>query len=254
MGGGSMSEASPVATGFAVSEFSVGRTLQRATGVLLRNFLSFVSLSAIALLPLFLYLWYMLMRPSASAAAISIVIMILMIMALGSICQAIILYGAFQDLRGRPVNAPASLRKGLARALPLLGLSVMNGVATLIGFLLLVVPGLVVMSILFASIPACVVEGRGPIKSWLRSAHLTKGYRWRLFGLALCLWVLSQLVSKFLGYVALEAGGIFVSVAVICFWQALFAAYQATVVAVAYYELRLVKEGVDLNYIAAVFD
>ena len=60
-------------------------------------------------------------------------------------------------------------------------------------------------AILFASIPGCVVEGRGPIESWSRSAQLTKGYRWRLFGLALLLMVMSQVATKIIGLVAFEA-------------------------------------------------
>jgi hypothetical protein len=37
-------------------------------------------------------------------------------------------------------------------------------------------------------------------------------------------------------------------------WDALMGAYQSIVVAVAYHDLRVVKEGVDIEHIASVFD
>src|SRR5437762_649284 len=57
----------------------------------------------------------------------------------GLILQATIIYGAVNDLNGRPVSVVDSLRVGLRAFLPLFGLSILLGLAVGVGFLLLVV-------------------------------------------------------------------------------------------------------------------
>ena len=44
-----------------------------------------------------------------------------------TLAQAIVLYGAFQDMRGRPVNLAESLQVGLQRFFPIVGLAIVMG-------------------------------------------------------------------------------------------------------------------------------
>jgi hypothetical protein len=55
--------------------------------------------------------------------------------------QAIVLYGAFQDMRGRPVDLIRSLRVGLHRFLPILGVAISVTLFAALGLMLFVVPG-----------------------------------------------------------------------------------------------------------------
>jgi hypothetical protein len=48
------------------------------------------------------------------------------------------------------------------------------------------------------ALPACVVEGLGPIKSLGRSANLTKGHRWKILGIFLVLNVVGGIMSGLL--------------------------------------------------------
>ena len=52
----------------------------------------------------------------------------------------------------------------------------------------------------------------------------------------------------------LSVGGLLASVIGRMAWDALMGAYQSIVVAVAYHDLRVAKEGVDIDHIASVFD
>jgi hypothetical protein len=49
-------------------------------------------------------------------------------------------------------------------------------------------------------------------------------------------------------------GGVTTYAVLACLWDTVFVAYHAAVAAVAYYQLRVVKEGADMDRIAVVFD
>ena len=70
-------------------------------------------------------------------------------MILGAISQAAVLYGAFDDMRGRPVDLVESLRIGLRRFFPLLGVVLLFVVFILLGAAALVFPAFIVMTMLF---------------------------------------------------------------------------------------------------------
>jgi hypothetical protein len=228
---------------FTEDEFSVGRILSRSFAILSQNFLQFVGLAAIATSPCLVFgagTDYSLDAEPAQVTGFLVTLFAYLI------TQAVILHGAFQDMRGLPVGIGDSLRVGLARFLPLLGLLICMVIVTVAGFLLLIVPGLIALSIFFASVPACVVERLGPFRSMRRSASLTKGYRRRIFGLLLLLGTGSGIVSTVLT-LALATLGFGASSAGLWISEALFAAYSAVVGVVVYHDLRVAKEGVEIK-------
>jgi Flp pilus assembly protein TadB len=98
------------------------------------------------------------------------------------------------------------------------------------------------------------VEKLGPFKSLDRSASLTRGYRWKVFGIALLpaligaivIAVVSAALSPLIGPMAAALGSF------LC--EAIFNTYEAILAVVTYHDLRVAKEGVDIDRIAAVFD
>ena len=120
--------------------------------------------------------------------------------------------------------------------------------------LVLVIPAFIVMAMLYVAMPACVVERLGPIKSTGRSAQLTKGYRWRVFGLLFVIIVVGAIIQGLLAGLVSAMAGRVVAQLVVLVWNAVFGAFNATVVVVAYRDLRVAKEGVDTDQIASVFD
>ena len=86
-----------------------------------------------------------------------------------------------------------------------------------------------------------------------RSRELTKGHRWKIFGILLVLlaisWVLILPVTLLSLSLGLVTGQILMVLA-----QSLSAVLMAVAPAVAYYHLRRAKEGVEIEQIAAVFD
>ena len=118
----------------------------------------------------------------------------------------------------------------------------------------MLVPGLIVLTMLFVGIPACVVEKLGPIRSMGRSAELTKGHRWKVFGLWIVTIIVALIVQSLLLGLAGLIGGRPLRLLMYFIVTAVWSAFYAILVVVTYHDLRVVKEGVDTDQIAAVFD
>jgi uncharacterized membrane protein len=123
-----------------------------------------------------------------------------------------------------------------------------------VGFGLLIVPGLIVSTMLFVATPVCVVEQLGPFASMERSAQLTNGHRWKIFALLL-LAVPTAIVSEAVDLtVEMVDGGELVASVGQVIWDAIWGAADAVLVIAAYHDLRVVKEDVDTEQIAVVFE
>jgi uncharacterized membrane protein len=119
--------------------------------------------------------------------------------------------------------------------------------------ILLVIPAFFVVTILFVAMPVCIVERLGPVKSLGRSAELTKGNRWKIFGLWLLVTVVTLIGTALIGAISYVTG-LAVGLVLKLVWGALAGAFNAIMVVVTYHDLRVAKEGVDTDRIASVFD
>lgn len=237
----------------AEGEFRVGRVFSRATSILSRNFLTFFVVTAVAALPNVL-ISQSVARQGTNAATGWLVFGGILAIALSMLSQAIVLYGAFQDMRGRPVNLVESLRVGFGRLLAILGLAICVSFGAGIGFVLLIVPGFILMTMWFVATPACVVEQLGPFASMGRSRALTKGHRWKIFGMLLLVLFAAGIVSAVIGAVLGLTGSTVVVTLGTLIWNGVWGAFYAIFVVVTYHDLRVAKEGIDIHQIAAVFD
>jgi hypothetical protein len=109
----------------------------------------------------------------------------LFMMIAGFVLQAAIVHATVTDLNGRKVVVGDSLKVGLRNCLPLIGLAILMALALMLGFLLLFVPGVILLVMWSVAVPAKVVEKIGVTESFSRSSDLTRGRRWPVFGLLL---------------------------------------------------------------------
>jgi MFS family permease len=241
---------------FAEGDFRVGRILNRTSSVLSRNFLPFFIVTAIANLPGPLIVKISTDRAvDAALQNVGIVMLALVLtVMLNGLCQAIVLYGAFQDMRGRRVNLVESLQVGLHRFFSVIVLLFVSYFVIGLAFLLLLVPGFVLLSMWFVATPICVVETLGPIRSLRRSSQLTKGHRWAIFGLILLVAVLGSIVVSIIDYGLEAAAGPMLSLIGGAILNGVWGAFNAIAVVVTYHDLRVAKEGTSIEQIAAVFD
>ncbi|MFO1056732.1 MAG: hypothetical protein U1E53_07155 [Dongiaceae bacterium] len=169
-----------------------------------------------------------------------------------SVTQALIVHAAVQAMRGHRVRIVETLAATLPRFVPIVLVSVMAGVLAGLATLLLVIPGVIVFIMLFVAQPVCVVERLGADASVSRSAALTKGNRWRIFALCLIVFVLRAAVGA-VAALLLRAGASVVLIGVDVLVNGTLLAFYGVVTAVVYYQLRVLKEGVDIEQVAAVF-
>lgn len=238
---------------YAEGEFRVGQILNRTFAVLSRNLLPFCVVTAIAYLPNLLLLERQTTNEAPGRVAAMAFAGIVLSLVFSALSQAIVLFGAFEDMRGRPVDLIASLKVGLERFFAVIGVALLVGILTVLAAILLFFPAFIVMSMLFVAMPVCIVERLGPVKSLGRSSALTKGYRWKVFGLWLVIMMATGVGSGMLGGISYATGPI-VGGLLKLIWGALAGAFNAIMVVVAYHDLRVVKEGVDTDRIASVFD
>jgi hypothetical protein len=249
---------------FAENEFRAGRVLNRTFSILMRNLAPFCVVTVIAALPRVLIVAQTRavlpahgapVNPHALVVAGEMMALVgILSLILGPLSQAIVLYGAFEDMRGRPVSLFESLRIGLRRFFPILGIAFLTMIFALLAAFLLIFPVFIVLTMLFVSTPACVVERLGPFKSMRRSAQLTKGHRWKIFGLLAATLIGAMIAESTLVKSAAGMGGQVFSLVVMLAWSALWGAFYSIMAVVIYHDLRVAKEGVDTDQIASVFD
>jgi hypothetical protein len=250
-----MTEISFPAGRLVENDFRVGRVFGRTASLLARNFPTFFVISMIASLPTILMVPTSPDVPADPFRNLGWGLLGLFLMTvLGTLSQAIVLYGAFQDMRGRRVDLAESVRVGLRRFLPIAGLALGVTLLSILGLALLVVPGLIWLTKWFVAVPTCMVEGLGVSASMRRSAQLTKGHRWKIFGLMALLIIVDVAVDKSIDLVLMPAAGGIPALIGRMIWIGIWGAFYAIFAVVTYHDLRVAKEGVDTEQIAAVFE
>ena len=256
--------------------FDIGRVIARLFGVLSRNLLSFAMLSVLlvgvptaAANMLQLNLTSQGANPSGDTAAITfgLIMLAYLVSLLGNaVLQGSLIHGTVTDLAGRRASFSESLGAGMRHFLILIGIGIIAVVCVFFGFLLLIVPGVLLSLAWSVAAPAAVMERVGVFGAFGRSVELTRNNRAAIFGLAVILFVV-QFIVQFavvavvfltvgLGSAAsLGPGAVVVAQTIsTLIAQTIIGALSAAGVASVYYELRQIKEGVGAAELAAVFD
>jgi len=249
-----MAEAYGAATAGSAGVFRIGDAFGRTFDVFGRKVPQYFILTLIAQIPMILLaLAITQFRSDPTVLMVLGVGAVILSIICTTVAQAVIIYGVFQDMRGKTSSIGESLEIGLRRFLPMVGVALCTGLLISVGAVLLVVPGLMLACRYYVAMPACITENEGVFASMARSAGLTKGYRWQIFGVFLLVTVATVLGGMVIGFVAANFGPIVLQIASTV-WQVLAGAFGAVVAAIVYYNLRVVKEGVDIDRIAQVFD
>jgi glycerophosphoryl diester phosphodiesterase family protein len=244
-----ISAAAPIAPG----EFRIGDVLSKTATLLSRNFLTFFVVAIVASLPRLL--WAGVDAETAANFPWGRFFGGLgFFLILNTLAQAIILYGAFQAMRGRPVNLGECLSVGLSRFFPIVGLVICAYLAIWVGLILLIVPGIILGIMWYVATPVCVVEQKGPLASLGRSSELTKGHRWKIFGMVVLLIIVAGIVGAIIVALLKLTGSWVLMTLGTLVWNGAWGAFYAIFGVVTYHDLRVAKEGVDTDQIASVFD
>jgi hypothetical protein len=281
VGGAGRSPLSPV---FVVTQkLRTGEILSEAFAVYFKNIIPFLLLTAVAFSPIyffagFLTQQYAVNHPAAAVEGKGLVGLVTLLLCL-PISTAGITYGVFQQMRGRDTSLGTCLSVGLSSFLRVLSVTflqillvvgavivTMVPIVALMGMmmsggrssaacsillvpllLLAYVPAILLWLKYFVAIPAAVEERPGAMESLRRSAFLTTGQRWPIFGALFVLGVIDVGVSLAANLVPV-AGPILDAVVTL-----VTLGLSATTCAVIYYRLRSFHESIDVDQIASVF-
>jgi hypothetical protein len=169
----------------------------------------------------------------------SIVLFIALFLVQASLVKAV------QDIRdGR---ADLSVGETMSAATPALGTvigaGILAGIGITIGLILLIAPGLFLITIWAVIVPAIVIERVGVFASFGRSQQLVKGYGWNVFGTLVLLWLILLAVDIILGLIFLALPAILRSGLATIVSGTLIAPYIALVVTLMYYRLTAAHGG-----------
>lgn len=177
-------------------------------------------------------------------------------------------------LLDRPVDLAEAFSGATSRIVPIILASMLFMLVVALGLIALVVPGAIAASGLILAFTALTVEGLGPVDALGRSWELTKEYKGRMFGLMAVffaiLYILMIGASVIIGILMAAFGGEFdvtsrmaageVPTLVVAI-AAATALIQVVVnpvlyclLVTAYYDLRVRKEGFDLEHLASAIE
>jgi hypothetical protein len=168
---------------------------------------------------------------------------------------------------GRPITVTEALSRIRGRIASLAVTWVVLGIATALGLLLFIVPGVILMLMWGLAIPVAVLEHRSMLDAGSRSADLTAGDRFRVFviwAMFFALYVVVAMVINIpLGIVGVVTGGLASTTApwvqvtsnvASFFTQCLVGPLMTIGFALLYYDERVRKEAFDLELMMAAID
>jgi len=268
------------------ANLQVGDVLGRSFSIWLRNFIPFTLLAGLVFVPAILYAWFgmpvdSLDDPEQFVEEINGIIvysisLFLLANLLGLIATGALVYGVVQQLSGKTAPMLDCLRVSLTRILPVLGVGILMGILILLPVLLGLLfvsaiattavdgsgvmapalmflfgmPSLILMLMYYVAVPVAVIERPGVVASLKRSAGLTRGVKGSIF----LIWLVLTIIEGFAGKLVETAlagtdYGDWVSLGLMIVWAGL----GATATGVIYHDIRLTKEGVDVEELKRVF-
>ncbi|HLG44962.1 MAG TPA: hypothetical protein VKY24_01875 [Reyranella sp.] len=239
-------------------QWGVGSVIGSAFSIFFGHFISFVGTALLVMVPSLLFRLAVPLSPFQS----------LVDLILGQVASVTLIYGTVQALRGRKVAIGECLSEGFKRLGVALAVAILATIGYVIGFILLVVPGIILVLMWAVAVPVAVVERAGVPASFGRSRTLTRDRRWRILGTFVVAGLIMAALEAVIGSILIASMGSSFSEAVlelasdpgagfaVAQWVlgALMLAFYACLLATLYYYLRRDKEGVDIEQIAAVFD
>jgi len=240
------------------ANFSVGEVLGTSFKTLARNFVPFATMTVLAYAPILVYTYVLASRDMVRTRELQHyeAIVFFSRWLINSALAAMLAYGVVKELQGQRAGIGACLGHGIRRALPALGVAIVADLAWIGGAFLLIVPGFMMLCMLYVAIPASVIERPGIRGALDRSRELTLGLRWPVFGLMTVMfgiWFVPFFIT--VGIVGQHkfahlSAYLWAPMAI----KMVASTLDAVVAAVAYYALRAAKEGSSVTALASVFE
>lgn len=243
-----------------VEEFLIGSVISRSFSTIWRRPGIFLGLPLVLMVLLGLIVGLLISTADWSLdspnMAGNVMLVLAAIYVFGILVQGAIAYAVYQTLCENEVTLWQSLGKALPRVPVLVFVCILTGFCITVGFMLLIIPGLFLLTAWSVAVQACVVERASLLTSIKRSETLTKGNRLKILGLIILVTVFGWIIGDS-GLTVLL--GAFINspvVSIICYTlvKLLVMAFSSVMYAIVYFDLRTIDEGVSLEHLSHVFD
>jgi len=168
---------------------------------------------------------------------------------------AAVLNAVFQAAQGRPIDVGQCLATGFRKLPRTLGVMILASLLTFLGFLALVIPGVIAYLAFFLSVPVVAVEDVTVVGALNRSSELIKGFRGMALGTNFVLGLISGCFSFVTGMLIVLLGSqpvlSFILNLVI---SGITGGLGIVAAGLIYFVVRANKESIGVDAIAAVFD
>jgi hypothetical protein len=156
--------------------------------------------------------------------------------------QGMVVEAARDILDGRRDHTVGSLVQSASPVIaPLLIAGILAGIGIGIGLILLIVPGLFLLTIWAVIAPVIVIERRGALESFGRSRELVRGNGWQVFGVIVVLFLLQFIVGAVIQALANSVSDSFGAYALAdLLVRLLVAPLTALAAAVLFFELKAI--------------
>lgn len=241
--------------------FDTGRLVRRAATVLRENLPTFLLLSLVlGGLPLAAFTYLSARLGDGTAASIDPNawgfwgVSFIAAMFCGLLLNAAVIHGALRRLNGHPVAIRDSLGAAFNQLHVLLPLGVLTGLGIALGYVLLLIPGVILSIAWSMTVPIRIAERTGVLQSMARSRELTSGMRGRIFGLMAVYTIARVAVGWLVGQLASALDSASFQMLASALVETLAALVASVGLASIYCELRWTKEGTPAENLASVFD
>lgn len=184
---------------------TLGQVLDTTFSLYKRNFWLFVGITSIPFLAVLILqvgaAALQLSRPSpqpaspalASGAIVGGIVFLLAYFLLAGAAQAATIFAVSDLYLGRVATVRGSFRKVGGKAFRVILVLLLVGLTVGVGFLLLIIPGIILFCRTAVAVPASMLEDTKAVGSIERSMQLTKGFAMQIFLIFLLVWVLSYI-------------------------------------------------------------
>jgi membrane-anchored glycerophosphoryl diester phosphodiesterase (GDPDase) len=256
----------PITTSSApLGEFGVGDVIATGFNSLFSNFFSYTLITAIVFAPL--VLWALFAENGLSFIQYDVETIgwpgfgaVMFVTAvLGYIAYSAIVYGAIEQQARNQINFVAIFAGGVNVLLPVFLVSILATLLTAVGYVLLIIPGIIISLALTAAVPVVIAEKLGPIDALKRSIELTNGFKGNIFLVHIVLGIINAIFGFLIELIPFSAltsgseGPSFVALGIFLFQMSVTTALGGTIAAAIYTQLRVAKEGTSADEIAQVF-
>jgi hypothetical protein len=282
--GGSAPAGSTAAGGEGLRPLSVGETLDVALKVYRQNAVSLWKIVATIIIPIYIIdvIVRRLTLPSdvfvhngqlytfttnGSSGGTSGTVALILVALLGLFGQLLSHGASFKlvldSYLGRTADVRQSFDFAAHRLMSLLWLSIIATIAIVIGFILVILPGIWLLVSFSVAVPVLMLEGLTGFKALGRSMSLVRGRWWATFGRELSVLLMYIVALIVIGIIAgaIERGinitNVTLYVIVAAIFQGLIVIlvtpFVAAAITVIYIDLRVRKEALDIELLASRF-